>query len=121
MRDIMTYLNNEHRLGQDPNGYLMELEHWSPRVANQLAAADGLVLEEKHWEVIFCLRERYRDQGPDWAAHPVSRALDRDFAALGGRRYLYDLFPKGPLAQGCRIAGLPLPHGTLNASFGSVH
>jgi tRNA 2-thiouridine synthesizing protein E len=49
------------------------------------------------------------------------RELDQEFAAEGGRRYLYDLFPRGPILQASRIAGLPLPPGTLDRSFGSVH
>jgi sulfur relay (sulfurtransferase) DsrC/TusE family protein len=51
----------------------------------------------------------------------MTQLLDREYADMGGRRYLYGLFPHGPLAQGCRLAGLPLPVGTLSASFGSVH
>jgi tRNA 2-thiouridine synthesizing protein E len=49
------------------------------------------------------------------------RELDAEFAAEGGRRYLYGLFPRGPILQGCRIAALPLPSGTLDLSFGSAH
>jgi tRNA 2-thiouridine synthesizing protein E len=51
----------------------------------------------------------------------LTRDLERDFADAGGRRYLYQLFPRGPIAQACRLAGLPLPHGTISPSFGSVH
>jgi tRNA 2-thiouridine synthesizing protein E len=51
----------------------------------------------------------------------MTRELEQDFAEAGGRRFLYTLFPGGPLAQGCKLAGLPLPQGTLNRSFGSVH
>lgn len=105
----------------DLQGHLMELEHWSPLVANRLAEADGLTLGEEHWQVIYYLREHFRLLGPDWTARRVTQGLGRDFAEVGGRRYLYQLFPRGPLAQGCRLAGLPVPHGTLNASFGSVH
>jgi TusE/DsrC/DsvC family sulfur relay protein len=105
----------------DMQGHWAELAHWSPLVANRLADADGLTLDEEHWQVIYYLREHFRVLGPDWTARRVTQSLGRDFAEAGGRRYLYQLFPRGPLVQGCHLAGLPVPHGTLSASFGSVH
>jgi tRNA 2-thiouridine synthesizing protein E len=48
------------------------------------------------------------------------RELETAFSEAGGSRQLYRLFPRGPLSQGCRIAGLPVPPNTRNESFGSV-
>jgi tRNA 2-thiouridine synthesizing protein E len=47
--------------------------------------------------------------------------MEHNYLAEGGRRYLYSLFPRGPVTQGCRLAGLPLPNGHSDPSFGSVH
>jgi tRNA 2-thiouridine synthesizing protein E len=47
-------------------------------------------------------------------------ALDENFHGKGGLKYLYQLFPGGPVAQGCRIAGLKAPAGATDKSFGSV-
>lgn len=105
----------------DPESHLLDLDHWSPLVAHHRAAAEGIDLGDEHFAVIYCLRERFRVHGPWASARELSRELDAEFAAEGGRRYLYSLFPHGPIAQGCAIAGLPLPAGTLDRSFGSVH
>lgn len=121
MYDINKFIANRDLARRDPQGHWAELDHWSPRVATRLAEAEGLELGEDHWQVIYCLRERFRMLGPDWTARQVTRMLEEDFGEFGGRRHLYELFPRGPLVQGCRLAGLPLPHGTLSPSFGSVH
>jgi tRNA 2-thiouridine synthesizing protein E len=121
MYDINKYIVDRGSPDRDPAGHLGELAHWSPRVAHRLAEAEGLMLSEDHWQFIYCLRERFCETGPDWSARRVTREMARDFAPFGGLRYLYALFPQGPLAQGCRFAGVPLPHGTVNRSFGSVH
>lgn len=121
MYDINKYLALPLLDRKDPNGYIHEADRWSPRLASLIAAEEGIVLEDEHWEVIYCLRERFRELGPEWTARDLTRLLKKDFADSGGKRRLYQLFPHGPLAQGCRIAGLPLPQGTFNASFGSTH
>jgi TusE/DsrC/DsvC family sulfur relay protein len=100
---------------------MYELDHWSPRMANVMAAEDGVVLEDAHWQVIYCLRELFRTSSGDWTARRLTQRMERNFADEGGRRYLYGLFPRGPVVQACRLAGLPLPEGTLDKSFGSVH
>lgn len=121
MYDVNKFLADHRLRDSDPQGYLAELEHWSPLLANRIAEKEGLTLTDEHWQVIYCLREHFRDLGPDWTARDMTHQLERDYADMGGRRYLYELFPRGPLAQGCHLAGLPLPQGTLSRSFGSVH
>jgi len=121
MYDINKFIANQGLESRDPEGNCADLTRWSPLIANRLSEEAGLTLEEDHWAVIYCLREHFRKLGPDWTARQMTRVLDKDFAAAGGRRFLYALFPGGPLAQGCKLAGLPLPQGTLNRSFGSVH
>jgi tRNA 2-thiouridine synthesizing protein E len=121
MYDINKFIGNQRKQQNDPEEYLAGLERWSPLLANRIAEADGLVLGDEHWQVIYCLREWFREVGPEWTARQVTLRLNRDYADAGGSHYLYRLFPHGPLAQGCRMAGLPLPVGTLSKSFGSVH
>jgi tRNA 2-thiouridine synthesizing protein E len=121
MYDINKMITNQRLQKSDPDGNLGALDHWSPLVANQRAKDAGITLTDDHWQLIYCLREHFRLLGPDWTARRMTQELEREFADAGGRRYLYELFPHGPLAQACLLAGLPLPHGTLSASFGSVH
>ena len=93
-------------------------EHWSAEVAERLAAEMGLELTDDHWEVIRTLQGAYRDE----AQPPLRRlheALEGRFAEKGGMRYLYGIFHGGPIARGCRLAGLTPPAGAIDTSFGS--
>jgi tRNA 2-thiouridine synthesizing protein E len=47
-------------------------------------------------------------------------ALEEKFHHKGGMKYLFTLFPGGPVAQGCRLAGLKAPAGATDRGFGSV-
>lgn len=121
MLDINKYLANQRLEGSDPEGNLSELDHWSPLVAARLAEEEGLTLDDDHWLVIFYLRQRYREFGGDVGAGTLLRELEHKLFDHTDRRRLYELFPRGPIAQASRIAGLPLPKGTLDPSFGSSH
>jgi tRNA 2-thiouridine synthesizing protein E len=67
------------------------------------------------------LQEFYaRNEEPAMHARELHDALDEHFHAEGGIKYLYTLFPKGPLAQGCLLAGLQAPAGTQDRGFGSA-
>jgi TusE/DsrC/DsvC family sulfur relay protein len=96
------------RVTLDGDGYLCRPSDWSEALAERLAAADGLVLGEHHWQVLRFLRDHHaRHGGP-----PRMRALVAAMAPLlgdSGSRSLYRLFPQGPIRQACRYAGLPRP------------
>lgn len=94
----------------DSDENIFGLEHWSPKVATQLARQERIEeLTEAHWQIIYALRELYRKIGPAANARSVIRFLELSFAAEDGLRYLYELFPSGPVSQGLRLAGIPPP------------
>ena len=85
------------------------------------AAKEGLTLTEDHIEAIRVLQNCYvhdRDVAP--SLHDLKEALEEKFKHKGGHQYLYRLFPGGPVAQGCRIAGLKAPITAMDKGFGSV-
>lgn len=121
MLDINQTLGNAHHRDYDPEGHLYALDHWSPQVANRLAAREGLELDdEAQWEIIYYLRERYRTRGNRDSARIVLRELEQRFSNGKGREHLYELFPGGPVGQGSRLAGLPVPAYACDPSFGSA-
>lgn len=94
---------------------------WSRKNAEELADVEGLTLTEAHWQVVRALQEICaRDVEPAMNARELHDALDEHFHAEGGIKYLYELFPKGPLAQGCLLAGLQPPAGTQDKGMGSA-
>lgn len=95
-------------------------EQWTEEEANKIARQLGLQLSEAHWNVIKFLRLHYENAGFDAPVHEVAEALEERFSKEGGLKYLYRLFPGGPVHQGCRIAGVPVPKGSADPSFGSV-
>jgi len=103
-------LPNGDVLALDERGYLLDYGAWSPLVAETMAAADGLQLEDDHRAVLAIFREYYEA----FAIEPpmrvlVKRAKERLGEEKGNSRYLYRLFPEGPGTQACRYAGLPRP------------
>lgn len=119
MLDINNAINNEALQRQDPEGNMYDLEHWSPLLVKQMAREEGIEeLTEAHWHVIYKLRNLYRDNGRATSAREVMHVLEQDFVDEGGRRFLYELFPKGPVSQGSRLAGVPAPPYSSDPSFG---
>jgi tRNA 2-thiouridine synthesizing protein E len=120
MVDILKFILNETANKTDPEGHMFGLDEWNPNIARQRAQDAGIELTPKHWEVIGFLRTRYKDQGPVAHARELTQALEVHFETDGGRRFLYRLFPQGPVRQASRIAGLPVPADAVDQSFGSV-
>ncbi|MBK5931812.1 TusE/DsrC/DsvC family sulfur relay protein [Halochromatium salexigens] len=114
MRDIMNPGANNHdpRFPQAPGD-------WATADAEQQAVEEGLSLSDDHWEAIRALQAFFaQEEQPNPRA--LHDALEEHFHDRGGLKYLYEIFPGGPVAQGCRLAGLKPPAGAVDSSFGSV-
>ena len=87
----------------------------------RIARQEQLELGPEHWEVLNALQEYFaRQEGAAIRRRALHDALEEKFNHKGGLRYLYMLFPGGPVAQGCRLAGLEPPAGAFDPSYGSV-
>lgn len=94
---------------------------WTLAVALEAARHEDLELSADHWEALRALQEFYaRHENIGIHVRELHDALDEKFHQTGGIKGLYMLFPGGPVAQGCRIAGLKAPAGAIDRSFGSV-
>jgi len=94
---------------------------WSREQAEAVAEAEALTLTEEHWQVVRALQDICaRNEEPAMNARSLHDALDERFHSRGGIKHLYALFPKGPVAQGCRLAGVQPPAGTRDQGFGSA-
>ena len=94
---------------------------WKADDAQRVASEDGLELSEDHWRLVRNL-QAYFDRHADStiSIRELKDALEEAFHQQGGIRYLHRLCPGGPVAQGCRLAGLAVPPGAIDPSFGSV-
>lgn len=94
----------------DEYGHLSRREDWSREVAMAMADADGLELGAGHWLVMDILTSHYEAYGVETPMRLLVRKLrERGAPELASSRALYRLFPEGPVRQGSRYAGLPIP------------
>lgn len=98
----------------DKDGYLVDRVGWSTAVAEEMAADDLMVLSEDRWVVINYLREYYFEYQISPAMRVLARAMGKRLGGdKGNSKYLYELFPYGPVKQASRYAGLPKPTGCM--------
>lgn len=96
-------------------------QDWTIEQAETIAENEDLTLTETHWQVVRALQElNAHHADPALNARDLHDALDEHFHAEGGIKFLYELFPEGPLAQGCRLAGLEPPAGVQDKGMGSA-
>ncbi|MEE8321550.1 MAG: TusE/DsrC/DsvC family sulfur relay protein [Gammaproteobacteria bacterium] len=97
-------------LATDPEGFLLDPDDWNREIAILLAKQDGIDLSESHWEIIDFCRGYYQEYRIIPIMRILVKAISRRLGIEKGKsRYLYRLFPQGPVRQASRYAGLPKP------------
>lgn len=94
---------------------------WNRQQALDYARDAGLELADIHWELVRALQHYFkRHEGQTIKRRELHDALDEHFHVKGGLKHLYELMPAGPVATGCRLAGLEPPAGSTDKGFGSA-
>lgn len=96
------------------------LQRWDEDQARQLARKEDVELNEEHFRVIHLLRNYYLENGLAESGRELEEMLDNEFSSQGGRKYLHKVFPEGPVSQGMRFAGLPVPAYSEDEGFGTA-
>ena len=99
---------NGKAIPTDSEGYLQNLDDWSEDFARALADQEGLILTDRHWEVIRFLRVYFQEHDVQAQVRIMVKHFSEKWGAgLGSNRHLHDMFPRGgPQKQGNRLAGL---------------
>lgn len=105
----MGYVVAGNELETNDEGYLVEPD-FSEEVVQVIAAAEGIELTDKHWEVVNYMREEYRENGQTPNFRNMLKGVN-EFWPEADSKALYDLFPMGPAKQAAKVAGLPQPKG----------
>ncbi len=94
-------------------GYLLNLGDWSEDFTETVAKNDGVDLYNDHWELILYVREYYEENQVCPTMHKVVRELGKKNTNFHNQKeyekHIYSLFPRDPMHEVCKLAGLPMP------------
>ena len=98
----------------DKEGFLLDLNEWNRDVAHRLAATEGLVLADSHWQIIDLLRDFFARTETSLAMRPLVKLVKEHLGEdCGSSVYLMELFGGSPAKTAAKIAGLPRPTNCL--------
>lgn len=92
----------------DQEGYIQNMDQWSPAFAEAAAEREKLVLGDEHWQVIYFIRDYYEEHQVQAQVRDMIKHFRKAWGPeRGNNRYLHDIFPMGgPQKQGNRLAGI---------------
>ncbi len=99
-------------------GHTEAAEREARKAIEARARERGIELTEDHWKVIDLVRIRYAQANGIPKAREIAEELWKLFEDKGGRKYLYEIFPEGPVNTAAELADLPKPLGATDPSFG---
>ena len=111
----MTVLTLDGRsIELDKDGYLTDLNNWSPEVATALAMQNDIELTPDHWEILQLLRNFYEEFQLSPATRPLIKYTALKLGAeKGNSLHLNRLFNGTPAKLAAKLAGLPKPTNCL--------
>ena len=86
---------------------------------NHKADELGLTLGEQQWDVINFVMDFYEICDDCENARKLADIMQEEYAEQGGRKYLYQLFPNGPLSTIHELVDLPNLRNEADKSFGT--
>ena len=92
---------------RDGDGYLLNMNDWTPEVGRAMAAADGVELTDEKWEQILKAREYYDDS----SSVPPIRVFIKYIGVK--KKDIFNLWLTGPMKPITKYGGLPKPRGCV--------
>ena len=92
---------------RDGDGYLEDMNAWTPEIAHAMAAADNFQLDDVKWEHIMKAREYYEQHATVPPIRKFAKYLGED------KKDMFKLWLTGPMKPITKYGGLPKPTGCV--------
>ncbi len=92
---------------RDGDGYLTNMNDWTPDIGRAMAETDGIPLDDVKWSHILKAREFYEENS---VVPPI-----RKFAKYAGedQKEMFKIWMTGPMKPITKYGGLPKPTGCV--------
>ena len=102
------------QLDLDNHGHMKDYSQWNRDIASLLAANDNMKLSKEHWQIILLVRDIYIQTETTPPMRLLIKAIKLNLGEeMANSRFLYRLFPDGPVRLSSKYAGLPKPKHCL--------
>ncbi|MET0067653.1 MAG: TusE/DsrC/DsvC family sulfur relay protein [Candidatus Thiodiazotropha sp.] len=92
---------------RDGDGYLTDMNEWTPEIARAMAEADDYELSDEKWNQILKAREYYNEHNVVPPIRKFSKYLGAD------KKEMFELWMTGPMKPITKYGGLPKPTGCV--------
>ena len=92
---------------RDGDGYLLDMNAWTPEIGRAMAEADGVELDDAKWEQIMKAREYYEDQAVVPPIRKFAKYIEMD------QKEVFKMWNTGPMKPITKYGGLPKPTGCV--------
>lgn len=92
---------------RDGDGYLLDMNLWTPEIGQAMAEADGVELDDVKWEQIMKAREYYEDENVVPPIRKFSKFIGQD------QKEIFKMWKTGPMKPITKYGGLPKPTGCV--------
>lgn len=92
---------------RDGDGYLLDMNEWTPEIGRAMAEADGFDMTEDRWEQVLKAREYYEQHNVVPPIRKFSKYIDVD------KKELFKQWMTGPMKPISKYGGLPKPTGCV--------
>jgi len=92
---------------RDGDGYLLNMNAWTPEIGKAMADVDGVDLSDEKWEQIMKAREYFEDEATVPPIRKFSKYINID------QKLLFSMWKTGPMKPITKYGGLPKPTGCV--------
>ena len=92
---------------RDGDGYLEDMQAWSPEIGRAMADADGYELSDVKWTHILKAREYFEEFNVVPPIRKFAKYVEQD------QKELFDTWMTGPMKPITKYGGLPKPTGCV--------
>jgi tRNA 2-thiouridine synthesizing protein E len=92
---------------RDGDGYLLDMNEWTPEIGRAMAEADGVELDDAKWSQIEAARQYYEDENVVPAIRKFAKYIKMD------QKEVFKMWMTGPMKPITKYGGLPKPTGCV--------